>query len=56
MSTFIKRIAGGKKGMEALQAVLLLGAAFLVVMGLRDQWKKSQTDVDGEFSKIVRSS
>lgn len=34
----IKKLSRGSKGMEALQAVLLIGVAFVVVWGLMAIW------------------
>ena len=37
----IKKLSRGSKGMEALQAVLLIGGAFVVVWGLMTVWKET---------------
>lgn len=41
----IRRFVRRQKGMEALQAVILLGAAFVVTWGLITLWEDSVKDV-----------
>jgi hypothetical protein len=41
MKSLLKRLAGGKKGMEALQAVLIVVVAFFVILALKDLGRKS---------------
>ncbi len=43
-----------RRGMSTLQAVLLLGAAFLVTWGLMDVWKRSQDPLQTEVAKTLR--
>lgn len=49
MFTRMKKFSLRNKGMESLQAVLLLGAAFLIIWGLmslyQDNEKKFQTHI-----------
>jgi hypothetical protein len=41
MKSLLKRLAGGKKGLEALQAVLIVVVAFFIVLVLKDIGRKS---------------
>lgn len=41
----IRRFVRGQKGMEALQAVILLGAAFVVTWGLMEVWDGVKDDI-----------
>ena len=50
----IKRLAKRNKGMEALQAVLLLGAGFLIVWGLMTLWSgTAQPVADKNVQSII---
>jgi hypothetical protein len=52
MSKFIRRLSG-KKGMEALQAVILLGAAFLIVIGVQKFGNTAVSTVGSLCSSIL---
>jgi hypothetical protein len=54
MLTTIKKLAKRSKGMEALQAVILLGAAFVVTWGLMTVWGEVKNDVKDTTSNTVK--
>lgn len=52
----IKKLARGSKGMEALQAVLLLGSAFVVVWGLMTVWNDTaKPEAEKQVQDILKS-
>lgn len=53
MSKFLRRV-GGKKGMEALQAVILLGAAFIIVIALKAAGGKIVDAGESESIKVIK--
>lgn len=48
------RGANRRRGMSTLQAVLLLGAGFLVVWGLMDVWKEAQDPLQAKVDDTLR--
>lgn len=49
----IRRLARRNKGMEALQAVILLGAAFLIIWGLMTIWNENSDTVNTQVSTTL---
>ncbi len=49
----IKKLARGSKGFEALQAVLLIGGAFVVVWGLMSVWGSAEKPLSDELNRVV---
>ena len=49
----IKKLVRKNKGMEALQAVILLGAGFLIVWGLMAAWNGVAPDVNSTTKDII---
>jgi hypothetical protein len=52
----IKKLGRGSRGMEALQAVLLLGAGFLVVWGVMSLWESSKGEAQKNVTSIVKGT
>lgn len=55
MRNFIKRLAVRTRGMEALQAVLILGAAFVIIIGIKDMAGKAKTEAQTGISEAISS-
>jgi hypothetical protein len=55
MKSFLKRLAVRKKGMEALQAVLIVVVAFFIVLVLKDQGRKYTRSAGDQGDKITKS-
>lgn len=49
----IKKLSRGSKGMEALQAVLLIGGAFVVVWGLMNVWNTTKDPLQQEIQRVA---
>ena len=49
----IKKFSVRTKGMEALQAVILLGAAFLIIWGLMSLYSGNEKTVNDNISSIA---
>ncbi|MBX7106956.1 MAG: hypothetical protein K1X57_22995 [Gemmataceae bacterium] len=56
MKNSIRQFIRRHKGLEALQAVLLIGCAFLICTGLRSIWTKSEKTVETTTTSILQSS
>ena len=50
----IKKLSVRTKGMEALQAVILLGAAFLIIWGLMALYDGAKGDADANIKSILK--
>ncbi|MBX7103811.1 MAG: hypothetical protein K1X57_07005 [Gemmataceae bacterium] len=55
MTTTIRKFARRSKGLEALQAVLLVGVAFLICTGLTAVWNKSKADVQKGVDDLLKN-
>jgi ferric-dicitrate binding protein FerR (iron transport regulator) len=49
----VKKLSRRSKGMEALQAVLLIGGAFVVVWGLMAIWKGVQPKLQTAIEEVA---
>jgi hypothetical protein len=53
MRTLMKTLGRRQRGMSALQAVILLGAAFVVVWGLMQIWKATEPDLERQARQTL---
>lgn len=53
MTHFIRKFTRRSKGLEALQAVLLVGVAFLICTGLSMAWTKSQGKFQENLDNVI---
>ena len=52
----IKKLSVRTKGMEALQAVILLGAAFLIIGGLMSLYSGNEKTVNKNIENIAKGT
>lgn len=52
----LKKLVRGSKGMEALQAVMLTGAGFLVVFGLMGLYSSNEKDIKNALKDLIAGS
>ena len=52
----IKKLSVRTKGMEALQAVILLGAAFLIIWGLMSLYSGNEKTVNKNIENIAKGT
>ena len=52
----IKKLSVRTKGMEALQAVILLGAAFLIIWGLMSLYSGNEKTVNDNIKSIAEGT
>ena len=52
----LKKLSVRNKGMEALQAVILLGAAFLIIWGLMSLYSGNETTVNKNIENIAKGT
>lgn len=51
----IKKFVRRNKGLEALQAVLIVGIAFMILLGVKSVWGKSKPEWEQNFNTILKS-
>jgi hypothetical protein len=49
----VKKLVRGSKGFEALQAVLLIGGAFVVTWGLMEVWGQIKSPLQGAITQTA---